>query len=85
LANIYKNNGTMANSVMTSIGNDIANNVSDNVYIPDLTKATMTTGNGTIYSYSDILPRNKLFYEFKPTNGTFGNTITQGMNALTGD
>lgn len=85
LANIYKNNGTTANSAMTTIGNDIANNVSDNVYIPDLTTATMTTSNGTIYSYSDISSSNASFYEFKPTSGTSGNTITQGMNAPTGE
>ena len=85
LANIYKNNETTANSAMTAIGNDIANNVSVNVYIPDLTKATMTTSNGTIYSYSDISSSNASFYEFKPTSGTSGNTITQGMNAPTGD
>lgn len=84
LANDYKNNENTT-TAMTTIGNDISNNVSDNVYIPDLTKATMTTSNGTIFSYSDISSSNASFYEFKPTSGTSGNNITLGMNAPTGN
>ena len=83
LANIYKNNGGTTIPALDAIDKDINNNLSDNVYIPDLTKVTMTKGNGTIYSYSDISSSNASFYEFKPTNGTY-DTITQGMNAPTG-
>nr|WP_298797889.1 Flp family type IVb pilin [uncultured Acetobacter sp.] len=85
LANIYKTPGTSTLQAEVAIDQDVNNNLSDNVYIPDFTKATMTTSNGTIFSYSDISSSNASFYEFKPTSGTSGNNITLGMNAPTGN
>lgn len=90
LENYY--NGNLSNSDFNTADADAQsetdNNPSANVYIPDLSQLTFTTYQGYqnyTYKYSAMVGNSTTDYNFHPTDTSFRTSITQFMNAPTGN